>query len=276
MTLVRDMPTVFMTLLLFALLMGSAPAEAQQTGANPHGTLRVGCEQCHTPQGWRPLRKPLPFQHEKETGFPLIASHKAASCVGCHKDLRFAHVATACADCHPDVHRGAQGANCESCHSPHGWQNRQRVFEIHAASLLPLTGAHATLDCESCHREGPPFEFAAVPSECFACHRQDYLRARPDHVRLGFPMSCADCHDTVDFANADFRDHDRLFPIFSGPHQGEWGSCNDCHTTGSFQAFSCLGCHEHRRSEMDDEHRRVGGYRYESRACLSCHPTGRE
>ena len=268
-----------LALLAFVVLAG-LPAAAQEMqssrGNNPHGPLKAGCAHCHTSEGWRPLRKPLPFDHGKETGFPLVKSHKSVSCVGCHQDLRFQRVASACADCHEDVHRGALGFSCERCHSPEGWDNRRRVQEIHAASLLPLTGAHATLDCESCHRDQAPFEFAATPVECFGCHRQDFLRARPDHVRLGFPGQCDTCHDTSDFANADFRQHDQLFPINSGPHRGAWNACSDCHTGNNFQTFSCLSCHEHRRSEMDDEHRRVGGYRYESSACKSCHPTGRE
>jgi hypothetical protein len=275
MPLTRIVP-VFTVCALAGLLLTGSRAQEQDTGGSPHGPLQVGCEQCHSPEGWSPLRKPLPFDHGRETGFPLIASHRGTSCIGCHQDLRFAHVPTACADCHPDVHRGVQGADCSRCHSPHGWESRQRVFEIHNASLLPLTGAHATLDCESCHRGQASLEFAATPVDCLSCHRQDYQRARPDHVRLGFPVTCESCHDTTDFANADFQQHDQLFPINSGPHRGEWGACSDCHTGNNFQTFSCLGCHEHRRSEMDDEHRRVPGYRYESRACLTCHPTGRE
>ncbi len=37
--------------------------------------------------------------------------------------------------------------------------------------------------------------------------------------------------------------------------------------------FTCTNCHG--RAETDDEHRGVGGYRYESVACYSCHPNGR-
>ena len=273
-------------MLLALVMIGILPVVSQEAAPppapsnNPHGSLNIGCEQCHTPEAWRPLRRPLAFDHGKETGFPLIQSHKGVACLGCHGDLRFAHVPTACADCHEDVHRRSLGANCERCHSTAGWQDRQRIFEVHTASLLPLTGAHATVDCESCHRQEPQFELAATPVECVACHEADYRRAQPDHVRLGFPRNCETCHDTSDFAGANFRQHDELFfPIFSGTHQGVWDSCTDCHQSGgggTFQAFTCLTCHEHRREEMNDEHRRVPGYRYESNACLSCHPTGRE
>lgn len=243
---------------------------------NPHGPLPVGCEECHSPEVWRPLRRPLPFDHGKQTGFPLLQSHKGVSCLACHQDLRFARVPSACADCHEDVHRRSLGANCEQCHSTKGWQDRQRIFEIHSASLLPLTGAHATVDCESCHREEPPFEFKATPVECAGCHEADYRRAVPSHVQLGFPRNCETCHDTSDFAGANFRRHDELFfPIFSGTHQGVWDTCADCHPGGGqLQTFTCLPCHP--RGEMNDEHDDVRGYRYESAACLSCHPTGRE
>ena len=44
----------------------------------------------------------------------------------------------------------------------------------------------------------------------------------------------------------------------------------------SFEVFTCLTCHEHRRSEMDDEHDEVRGYVYESTACYSCHPDGED
>jgi hypothetical protein len=254
----------------------AAPTTASaHASGNPHGALTVGCEQCHTAEGWRPLRQPLPFHHDRETGFPLVASHRTVSCVGCHQDLRFTHVASACADCHTDVHRGTMGFDCQSCHSEKGWSDQQAVLALHAAALLPLTGAHATLECEACHRGGPAFELRAVPVECVGCHREDYLRAQPNHLQLGFPLDCQQCHDTVDFANADFRDHDRLFPIHTGRHARVWDSCSDCHPSG-IVSFTCLTCHEHSRGEMDDEHDDVRGYRYESRACLSCHPRGTE
>ena len=67
------------------------------------------------------------------------------------------------------------------------------------------------------------------------------------------------------------------FPIFSGRHAGEWDTCQTCHTQpASFEVFTCLTCHEHRRSEMDDEHDEVRGYVYESTACYSCHPDGED
>ena len=85
------------------------------------------------------------------------------------------------------------------------------------------------------------------------------------------------CSTTRSWTPATF-DHDaRFFPINSGRHQGTWSSCSTCHTVpGNFRAFECIVCHEHRRSEMDDEHDDVRGYSYQSSACYSCHPRGNE
>jgi hypothetical protein len=71
-------------------------------------------------------------------------------------------------------------------------------------------------------------------------------------------------------------DHDDLFfPIYSGKHDGEWDECSDCHTEPTnYSVFSCITCHEHNQSEMDNEHREVSGYVYDSDACYNCHPNG--
>lgn len=244
---------------------------------NPHGELSVPCSDCHTTEGWYPLADPLPFDHA-ETGFPLVASHRGVACLDCHRDLRFGWVASSCADCHRDPHQGELGLSCSTCHDTRGWQEAQREMrERHAASLFPLTGAHAGLDCASCHRGTAPHEFSLAPTDCFSCHVDDYQRARdPNHVASGFPTTCESCHITDDWRPADFRAHDSLFfPIFSGEHEGAWNACSDCHVApASFAVFSCFNCHP--RRETDDEHDDVNGYRYESNACYACHPDGRE
>ena len=62
-------------------------------------------------------------------------------------------------------------------------------------------------------------------------------------------------------------------------------TCESCHPsdTSSFVTFTCLSCHPHRQAGfdadagtggMDEAHAGIAGYRYESRSCLDCHPTG--
>ena len=87
---------------------------------------------------------------------------------------------------------------------------------------------------------------------------------------------CYGCHPTGEVG--DFTEHDALyFPIYSGKHRDKWDDCSICHTDPSdWSVFSCIECHEHDRSKMDDEHREVNGYVYDSQACYDCHPTGEE
>ncbi|MFQ5652827.1 MAG: hypothetical protein ACE5IY_23085, partial [bacterium] len=71
-------------------------------------------------------------------------------------------------------------------------------------------------------------------------------------------------------------DHDNLFfPIFTGKHASAWDDCFSCHPNPSNRKdFTCLECHEHRRSEMDAIHQGIPGYAYQDSECLLCHPTG--
>jgi hypothetical protein len=97
----------------------------------------------------------------------------------------------------------------------------------------------------------------------------------PDHVAAAFPLACAGCHSTSSWEGATFNHDQQFFPINSGSHRGEWTSCQDCHTSaGNYTDFSCLGCHEHSQAAMNGEHDEVGGYSYNSQACLQCHPAG--
>ena len=50
-------------------------------------------------------------------------------------------------------------------------------------------------------------------------------------------------------------------------------ACAQCHTTPSYQVFTCLTCHG--KADMDSKHRNRNGYRYDSLTCYGCHPTGR-
>ncbi|MEZ4887069.1 MAG: cytochrome c3 family protein [Chitinophagales bacterium] len=109
-------------------------------------------------------------------------------------------------------------------------------------------------------------------AQCVGCHQTDYDGANdPDHSAAGFSTDCATCHSETAW---DTFDHDNLyFPIYSGEHDGEWSDCVDCHTNpNNFAEFTCTSCHTN--PETDNEHTGVGGYTYESTACLACHPTG--
>ena len=59
-----------------------------------------------------------------------------------------------------------------------------------------LVGAHATLDCSSCHSGGV---YAGLPSDCVDCHIEDYnATSDPNHSAAGFETACDNCHQQSD------------------------------------------------------------------------------
>ena len=139
------------------------------------------------------------------------------------------------------------------------------------STRFPLTGAHRTVSCQSCHGNGV---YPGKSTDCVSCHRSDYDQTtNPVHTAAGFPLDCASCHTTSGWSGARF-DHDgRFFPIYSGAHRGRWQSCAECHTNpANYAQFTCLPCHG--QTETNGHHREVSGYQYDSQACYSCHPRG--
>jgi hypothetical protein len=143
--------------------------------------------------------------------------------------------------------------------------------------FFPLTQGHAGVDCTQCHDMN---DFNSVSPECYACHQDDYNNAsNPNHVAAEISINCLECHTTMpEWKPAQFPIHDaQFFPIYSGEHRGEWDNCTQCHQDlNNYSSFTCLTCHEHSQSRMDDKHSEMPDYSYNSVACLECHPTGKE
>jgi hypothetical protein len=160
---------------------------------------------------------------------------------------------------------------CTQCHNSSGWRGA-RFDHLSRAPNFPLSGVHATLACGNCHAQpGNALIFPAVagPNDCLACHRADFDRA---HAASGFPATCTSCHQQTAWRAARLE-HDRIFPIYSGRHRGEWSRCAECHPTQStFTVFTCLTCHQ--QAKTDSQHRERRNYVYDSVRCLACHPRG--
>ena len=149
------------TVLIFALqvmhLWSSARAVPQVRIApprvaahSPHGPLSIPCDNCHTLSSWKPIRSFPEFDHGR-TSFPLRGMHVGVTCTQCHVSLAFSNVGTTCATCHADIHRGQFGGRCEQCHTEKGWTISLQSVQNHQ-NRFPLVGAHAIVECESCHR----------------------------------------------------------------------------------------------------------------------------
>ncbi len=230
------------------------------------------CESCHraTDSSWRGAG----FNHNSV--FALVGNHAQAACTTCHRNNVYRGTPRDCAGCHIDLYNrttapahAAAGfpTTCENCHraSDTSWRgagfNHNQVFQ--------LVGRHAQAACATCHRNNV---YRGTPRTCAGCHIDQYNRTRsPNHASSGFPTACENCHRASDGSWTQGTFNHR-FPITSGPHRT---SCSTCHQT-STQSFTCLVCHEHSQSRMDDKHRGRAGYRYDSLACYSCHPNGRD
>jgi len=250
--------------LLLALALLSTPLAAQQS---PHGPLAVPCEDCHSTEAWRPLRADPAFDHST-TGFALIGSHRQIDCAGCHRSPVFAHVAAACADCHEDAHVGELGLDCASCHDPRGWDVRSDFFNAHSRTLFPLLAGHARVDCDACHRGAPPRQFSNLPTDCVACHREDYLSAS-NAAHVGPPADCRSCHTGAaqTWSRTNFRHPDR-FPL-TGGHATL--ACADCHRgPANLTSPDCYECHRADYESTRDPNHAAAGFPHE---CAACHTT---
>ncbi|MCB2229667.1 hypothetical protein KQH82_03055 [bacterium] len=237
----------------------------------PHEVMTLDCENCHTTETFTDVA----FDHAKVTGFVLSGRHGGLDCRSCHSLKDFSKVGTDCGSCHKDVHEAKLGTDCARCHSPEGWQVFD-MFQVHLDTDAPIMGRHVTLDCESCHTGFPRGDLSHTDARCVACHQSDYLETTsPSHVVAGFSTDCEMCHQMNTFRPAMLPDHDIFFPIYSGEHDGTWSTCGTCHPNdNNFADFTCLVCHEHRQSEMDETHAGFDGYAYNSDDCYLCHPRG--
>ncbi len=138
-------------------------------------------------------------------------------------------------------------------------------------ALAALTGCQAMMavDDPTVHT-GP-----TVTLECASCHLPDYDQtSMPAHKAAGYPTTCASCHEKAAWIPAK-GGGPHTFPIDSGKHQGV--PCASCHTDPKTNStFSCIsgGCHP--LGDVGGDHDEVGGFKYESSACYSCHPDGKE
>jgi hypothetical protein len=248
---------------------------AYNASVNPNHSaagLSTECSTCHNSNVWAPST----FDHST-TGFTLTGSHQPLQCSGCHNGTTTG-LQSDCVSCHQTDYNQAANhtaqsypTNCEQCHNSVNWN--EATFN-HQSTSFPLTGAHTTTTCQSCHQTG----FAGTPTDCLSCHQTNYnSTTNPNHIAANFPTTCLECHSTSAWTPATFDHDNQYFPIYSGKHKDKWNQCSECHTTpNNYSLFSCIDCHEHNQSEMDSKHQGVNNYVYNSISCYDCHPDGQD
>jgi hypothetical protein len=157
----------------------------------------------------------------------------------------FSNAGTRCQDCHADIHQRKLGANCEQCHSVRGWGVSIKEIQQHN-NRFALTGAHAAVDCDSCHKNAANSQFQTMSTACFSCHEADFKQTTaPNHVTLGYSTTCEQCHGTDNWLNAKFDHNSVGFPL-TGGHAVPPRACTDCHINNTFNLTSttCISCHQ--------------------------------
>ncbi|MGI9205969.1 MAG: cytochrome c3 family protein [Woeseiaceae bacterium] len=204
----------------------------------------------------------------------VVASHAEfeADCSLCHSPLSDTTQGELCVDCHSqtgeDIERsvGFHGRlpadtqmDCAVCHTDHEGRDADILSQNdsafdHSLTDFQLRGAHADLECASCHEPDTPRSDA--PTQCIGCHRADDVH----NGSLG--EDCASCHVSQDWQQTHF-DHSNTIFRLTGAHTE--AGCQDCHVSENFAdvGTTCVSCHQ-----ADDVHNGQNGTE-----CGSCHVT---
>lgn len=237
------------------------------------------CLSCH-PQGTAMGRE----EHTEYFPIKTGAVHSGESCEGCHTRIQTLGYADAnaykdfsCIDCHthnqPDTdtaHASVTGykyesKSCLSCHPDGSGISRDQ----HDAFPIDVGTVHETADCSQCHTTGDYSKFS-----CVECHEHSQGVMDPAHSTvLDYSFDSNSCYACHPDGTATTREEHTYFPISTGSTHAS-ADCSQCHTTGSYDTYSCIDCHEHAKDVTDATHKGVSGYVYDSPSCVSCHPDG--
>jgi hypothetical protein len=180
-----------------------------------HIATTAQCDVCHTTRDWRFTHSPALTAGQCDTchngqiatGKPLGHVATTGQCDVCHKSTSawtFSHdpsMAGQCSTCHngqiaagkPLDHFGTS-LECDMCHkSTSAWLPVDLTFHLPTR----LIGAHAGLDCSSCHvistgaviyRDGTTY------GSCANCHTRDYPYPHEGHSGISNNANCLNCH----------------------------------------------------------------------------------
>jgi hypothetical protein len=232
------------------------------------GNFSHDCNQCHTTAAWNPAS----FNHSL-TRFPLTGAHKATLCSSCHKNNIYTGLSPDCYSCHtadfaattnPNHLTGNFGHDCTPCHSTAAW--KPASFD-HATTALPLTGAHQSVACNTCHVNNV---FSGLNTDCYSCHTSDFTgTTNPNHVSSNYSHDCTTCHSTTAWKPSSFNHALTAFPL-TGAHQTV--ACNTCHVNNVYAgtARDCYTCHTSDFAGTTNPNHLTGNYSHD---CTTCHTT---
>lgn len=221
------------------------PIAAVDGGTNPHA---VACNSCHGAFDTFKKFDCLSGCHARGGGDGGVGTDPLHGGVA-----NYQYQSPACYQCHP---RGV---------APGGGAN-------HTFFPIAPGDKHGGQACATCHTD--PSNKAVFSCISGGCHPQmtiDTAHVGVTNYKYASP-SCLGCHPNGQVPGGGV-DHARFFPIAMADKHGNV-ACASCHTDATAKAkFSCTsgGCHA--QPATDPVHV-VANYKYDSAACLSCHPNG--
>ena len=246
-------------------------ADFNQTTNPNHAAIGISndCASCHTTEpGWNPATFDVHNDY-----YVIEGAHTAIAndCATCHNG-DYANTPNTCAGCHIDNYNATTNPNhqtagysteCATCHSQAAWQPAN--FD-HNLTNFPLTGAHTTVECASCHING----YAGTSTLCVDCHTADFNQTtNPNHTAIGISNDCASCHTTEPgWSPATFDVHNDYY-VIEGAHTAFANDCATCHN-GDYANTpnTCGGCHIDNYNATTNPNHQPAGY---STECASCH-----
>ncbi|HPG09537.1 MAG TPA: hypothetical protein PKY06_21465, partial [Saprospiraceae bacterium] len=244
----------------------------QATNPN-HQQLSLGnnCATCHTTDpGWSPAQFP-----NHNDFYVLNGAHAliANDCATCHNG-NYTNTPNTCVGCHQDNYNQTTnpnhqqlgfGTECAACHSEDAWRPANLENFDHNQTNFPLTGAHVSVACQSCHAGG----YAGTPMNCSSCHLPDYNgSSNPNHRNLGLSTDCATCHTTEPgWSPAQFPVHDQYY-VLQGAHAAIANNCAQCHNgTYANTPNTCIGCHTSDYNQTTNPNHQNNNFPTDCEAC---------
>ncbi|MEI7490216.1 MAG: hypothetical protein WCK92_02370 [Bacteroidota bacterium] len=241
-----------------------ADMDSKHNAVGGYSYASLPCYECH-PTG----SVSGAFNHNNG-GFPLTGAHITTPCLQCHAS-GFQGTPTDCFACHQASYNTTINPNhpaknipntCATCHSTApGW--KPATFAIHG-NYYPLTGAHTTVACATCHNGN----YNTTPNTCAGCHQANYnATTNPNHASLGIPNNCNNCHTTnPGWKPATFAIHNNYY-VLQGAHTTL--SCTACHTGNYTSApTTCVGCHLANYNQTTNPNHTAAQFPTD---CASCH-----
>lgn len=210
----------------------------------------------------------------------VVEAHKKyeSECQRCHNKLASKSETKLCLDCHKRVavdvrykkgfHGKAPGirtGECRTCHTEHIGRNGDILkFDPytfnHQYTDFPLEGAHAQVQCKTCHKE--KLKYRDASTKCVQCHRKENPHGdRLKKLNKEF-QSCSTCHTTQRWQEMKFKHKNTDFNL-TGKHRSI--PCQSCHKNDIYRDTikTCYGCHQ-----INDIHKGSQG-----KKCQQCHGT---